>query len=66
MKKRKAKKYVSDEQLLQDIEDGEVLPEETDESFYNEEEEPMEDVTEELHEDDFTQFKKGPASDWEG
>jgi len=66
MKKRKAKKYVSDEQLLQEIEDGEVLPEETDEPFYNEEEEPMEDVTEELHEEDFTQFKKSRPSDWEG
>lgn len=66
MKKRKAKKNISDEQLLQEIDECEGLSEEMDEPFYDHEEEPVEDVTGELHEEDFTQFKKGPASDWDG
>ena len=66
MKKRKAKKVFLDEQLLQDVDDCEALLEETREAFHNDEEECIEDVTEELHEEDFTQFKKDRLRDVEG
>ena len=65
MKKYKPRKYISDEQILKEIDDHEGVHEEMDEPFYDDEEESMEDITVELHEEDFTQFKKSPPSDWD-